>query len=465
MQAHRQQKRKYDMKKIISLALLAILTYSGTALGQTTQKITLQEAIEIALENNYQLKQAENNLELSESRIMSEYADFLPNLNAGMTGRRSTGNQFNNNTGDFVNRTLYSFGASINTGITIFGGFENINSLRSAEYSKVSSEESLKRAKESIIFSTATSYLNVLLSQELLEIAQSNLETSTQQLEQIKAQVEVGSRPAVDLYNQESAVATDELAVTNQENSLSISKLSLVRQLQIDPLGDYEFVIPEINLDDASTKDYDLKELVEEAIANRSDLLSEQASIRALEYQKAIAQSAILPSLSLSGGISSDANDATLDPISRENVQFTDQFFDRNIGTSLSLSLNIPIFNRLDRSTNIQNSKIQFKNAELAYENSELGVVQEVTQAHIDYISIVKQLEASNKALIASEKAFETQQERYNVGASTLIELSQAQANYVSAQSNSTQALYNLIFQEKLLDFYLGKLSGQLIEF
>ena len=67
--------------------------------------------------------------------------------------------------------------------------------------------------------------------------------------------------------------------------------------------------------------------------------------------------------------------------------------------------------------------------------------------------------------MFASEKAFETQQERYNVGASTLIELSQAQTNYVSAQSNYKQSIFNLIFQEKLLDFYLGKLSGDTIEF
>lgn len=453
------------MKKILSLSLILVLAYSTSTLGQTAEKITLQDAIRIALENNYQLKQAENNLELSESRIMSEYADFLPSLNGGMTGRRSTGNQFNNNTGDFVNRTLYSFGASLNTGITVFAGFENINSLRSAEQNKISSEESLKRAKESVVFTTATRYLQVLLNQQLLEIAQSNLETSTKQLEQIQAQVDVGSRPSVDLFNQESTVANDELSITNQENALSISKLSLIRQLQIDPLGEYEFVIPELSIDDVSTQDYNLEQLVEEAIATRSDLLSEQASIKSLEYQKAIARAAILPTVSMSGVISSDANDATLDPLTGEGALFSDQFFDRNVGTTLSLSLSFPIFNNLNRSTSIQNSKIQFKNAELAYQNTELGVIQEVTQAHIDYISVVKQLEASNKALIASEKAFETQQERYNVGASTLIELSQAQSTYVSAQSNYTQALYNLIFQEKLLDFYLGKLSGEDVEF
>ena len=74
-------------------------------------------------------------------------------------------------------------------------------------------------------------------------------------------------------------------------------------------------------------------------------------------------------------------------------------------------------------------------------------------------------MKSTEKSLFASEKAFETQQERYNVGASTLIELSQAQTNYVSAQSNYKQSIFNLIFQEKLLDFYLGKLSGDTIEF
>ena len=52
-----------------------------------------------------------------------------------------------------------------------------------------------------------------------------------------------------------------------------------------------------------------------------------------------------------------------------------------------------------------------------------------------------------------------------NVGASTFIELSVAQSTFISAKSDFTQAQYNLIFQEKLLDFYLGKLTGEDIEF
>ncbi len=88
-----------------------------------------------------------------------------------------------------------------------------------------------------------------------------------------------------------------------------------------------------------------------------------------------------------------------------------------------------------------------------------------MTQAYNDYSSYLQEFNAAEKSLIASEKAFETQQERYNVGASTLIELSQAQASYVEAQSNYTQSRYNLIFQEKLLDYYLGQFTGEDVEF
>lgn len=456
------------MKRILSLALLITTITTATTLGQAVQTITLQDAVQIALENNYLLKQAENNLDLAEKSIMNEYGDFLPSINGSLSGSRTTGQQFiferfNDGLDPFVDITSQSISGSLNLGIDIFSGFSNINSLRASQLTKLSREESLIRARESVIFNTATRYLQVLLSIELLEIAQENLETSRTQLEQVTAQVEVGSRPAVDQYNQEAQVANDELSVTQQENSLNLNRLTLIRQLQIDPLGNYEFVVPEIDGESAGNASYSLRTLINEALSGRSDIRSEEATIDAQKLQLQIAKGALLPSLRATAGISSRYSDQY--SVAGEDVNFSDQFFDQQVNRSLGLSLNIPIFNNWSRVYNIQSQQVQLKNAELALDNTKLQVIQEVTQAFNDYSSYVKQLDASEKSRVASEKAFETQQERYNVGASTLIELSQAQANFVSAQSNYTQALYNLIFQEKLLDFYLGKLSGETVEF
>lgn len=475
MQEHQQHQKITDMKKTIWIAAIAAIFSTGNALGQEVQTITLQDAIEIALDNNYLLKQAENNLGLAEESIKNEKADFLPSVSASLSGNRNSGQQFvfdrlNAGENPFVNITSQSISGNVNARITIFDGFNNILTLRSSEQNKLSREENLQREKENVIFNTATRFLQVILDKELLEIDKENLITSRKQLEQVQAQVEVGSRPAVDLYNQEAQVANDELSITQRENTLTLNKLLLIRQLQIDPLGVYDFVIPEIdeNQNFNEVSNYSLSELISEAITGRSDIRSEEANIRSLNYQLQLAQGALLPTVSASGSISSRYSDQYTIPSNTgisEGVSFGDQFFDQQVNKSLGFSVSIPLFQNYNRMYNIQSSKVQLKNAELSFENTKLQVIQEVTQAYNDYVSYLKQKEATEKSLFASEKAFETQQERYNVGASTLIELSQAQATYVTAQSNYTQAIFNLIFQEKLLDYYLGKLSGSEIEF
>lgn len=459
---------KGSMKRIFYL-LTCLLVIPIGAFAQTEQ-ITLQEAIDIALENNYLLKQAQNNLDLTEHNIRSEYADFLPSVSGRLSGSRTAGQQFifdrfSEGLDPFVNVTSEAVNGSVGADIIVFDGFNNINSLRASQQVQISREESLRRARENVIFNTASRYLQVLLDIQLLEIAEENLVTSQRQLEQVRAQVDVGSRPTVDLYNQEAQVANDELTLTQRKNSLNISELLLIRQLQIDPLGDYEFVIPDIsdNHEATTLAMYDLGNLIEQALMNRADIKSEVADINNLRYQLKIARGSLFPTISASASISSRYSDQY--SLAGDKVTFSDQFFDQQMNRSFGLSINIPIFNNWNRMYNIQNAKVQVKNAELSLENSRLQVIQEVTQAYNDYSSYLQEYAAAEKSLIASERAFETQQQRYNVGASTLIELSQAQASYVEAQSNYTQARYNLIFQEKLLDYYLGQFTGEDIEF
>lgn len=455
------------MKRILLLSgLFLIFLIQLTSAQDVARKITLEEAINIALQNNYQLKQAENNLDLAEKRITSEYADFLPSFSGSLSGNRQTGKQFIEENLSFDDVTTKSMSGSIRANLTIFDGFNNILSLRIGEEDKLSSEERLKRAEETVIFNTVSQYLQVLLNVQLLDIAKENLTTSQKQLEQIIAKVDVGSLPSVDRYNQEATVANNELSVTQRESSLELNKLLLIRQLQLDPLVKYEFEIPEIDdltVEAATSVKYDLKSLINSALMNRSDLKSELSNIKILEYQVQLSKGSLYPSLSANAGISTGYSDKY--SFMGEKVDFGDQFFDQRINRSIGLSLNLPIFSNWDRMYSIQTSQINLKNAQLGLENTRLGIIQEVAQAQNDYISLAKQYEASGKVLIASEKAYEIQSERYNVGASTLIELSQAQTTYVTAQSDRTQALYNLIFQGKLLDYYLGKLTGDEIRF
>lgn len=450
----------------IVLFLFGVISYAG---AQAPQIITLQQAIDLALENNPALRQAENNILIQDANVRSAQMDFLPNLNAGFNGQRRTGRQFVQETLQFDDFTTNTMGGSISTNVVIFDGLRNIYSLRASQSARLSAEEMLERQRENVIFSTAVAYLNVILGEELLNIAIENLESSRQQLEQIEAQVEVGMRPLVDLYNQEALVARNEFEIVQQENSLNINKLNLIRIMAIDPLQEYDFEIPEIREQSLVMQDFSLNELVAAAMANRRDLRSTEIQITNASQNLRIARGAYLPTVSLSGSLSSGYSDqfreTTLDPngnLQRQTVGFFDQFTDRNRSREVGFNVQIPIFNRYNTTRQVQLSQIQYKNAVIELETKQLEVFQEVRQAYNDYIAAAKQLETTERSMIAATKAFETEQERFRVGASTLIELTRAQAEFVSASSNRVQSVYRFVFQEKLLEYYLGRISTEI---
>lgn len=439
------------MQKILLISFLLFVPF--LSYGQTT--VTLEEAIQLALENNYQLKQSLNNLDLAEYQTQSAKADFLPSLSANFNGARGVGRQFIEEELAFEDRTTYRLNGGLNASIDIFSGFRNIANLRATEANELSQEEFYQRLRETITFDTASRYLNVMVNQELLRIAESNLEASSSQLEQIEAQVEVGSRPTVDLYNQEAIVANDELAVIQQQNALSVSKAQLIRIMQEETIEDVEVSMEEVDEANLFPSEYSLNEMLEVALQNRSDIRAQEYEIEVNRQDIRIARANSLPSLSASAGISS----AYFRDASSLNVPFSDQFFDQRISRSFGINLSIPIFNNLNNRTNLQSSQIQLRNSQLELQNIRFQVSEEVRQAYNDYQSLVQELESTEKALIAAERAFETEQQRYEVGSTTLIELNQANANFVSAQSERVQTIYNFIFQEKLLDYFIGQLD------
>jgi outer membrane protein len=446
------------MQKLLLTILLFLLPILGVA---QSQSMTIEEAIQTALDNNYQLKQAENTRDLADTRVRSAQADFLPSLNASFSGSRNVGRQFVQEDLSFEDRTTYGLSGGLNANITIFDGFSNISNLRAARADQESEQLSFQRLKESIMFDTASRFLEVVLNQELLKIAESNLEASTSQLERITAQVEVGSRPTVDQYNQESVVANDELAVIQRENALEVSMGRLVRIMQDETINEVDPVMPTVDEMALMPLDLNLQEMISAAMEQRSDIRAQEYNIESNFQNYRIARGQHLPTISASAGMNGSWSDQLLDPITGEAVTFRDQFFDQNVRRNLGFSIQIPIFNRWNTRTNIESARVQLRNSELAMENVQFQVTEEVRQAYNDYQSVVKELESTEKALIAAERAYETEQQRYEVGSSTLIELNQANANFVQAQSNRIQAVYNFVFQEKLLDFYIGQLDNE----
>jgi len=107
----------------------------------------------------------------------------------------------------------------------------------------------------------------------------------------------------------------------------------------------------------------------------------------------------------------------------------------------------------------MQRAQISLNNAKLDLDNLQHAIALDVRQAYLDYLRDEKSVEVSAIQLQSAEQALEAEQERYNVGASTLVELSQARAGYVSALSTHSSARFNLLFRKRLIEYHVGVLD------
>jgi len=143
----------------------------------------------------------------------------------------------------------------------------------------------------------------------------------------------------------------------------------------------------------------------------------------------------------------------------RLQSSFGDQVFDQRRTESIGFNLSIPIFDRLQTRNQVQQARVQRDNARITLEGNRQNVAIQVREAYLDYGNAQKRLDVTAVQERAAERALEATQERYNVGSATLVELTQAQADFVSAASDRVQARYELVFQQRLIDYYVGVLN------
>ncbi len=449
----------------ICLGLVLFLLSPAETTAQS-QRITFDDAVSIALDRNVELKKAENDVSLQRRVVAREKADFLPNLNISARPSRSWGLTFDQTSLRLVSQTsdFLSLGAS--SSINLFNGFGDVASLREAQHTLTSNSLTFERQQQTVFFNVIQSYLQVLLDGERVVIRQEDVEAQMQQLRRIEEFTRVGSRPVSDLYQQQANVANSELQLLEAEQALQLSKVRLIQVLELDPMGDYEFDAPSRDELDLSASAYDLESLLRGAFEARKDLTALDETILAADQGIRIAKSNRYPSLTLSGGggtsYSSLREEPLLDPlgnfIGTRRIPFGDQLTDNRSG-SVTLSLNVPVFNRLLTRTGIEQAKVRYSNLSLDRQNLQQNIALEVRQSYLDYLTSVKRLDVTEKQLRASRQAEQVERERYDIGASTLVELTQARATLVDSESQRAQAVYQFIFQQKVIEYYLGTLN------
>lgn len=442
------------MNRVAVAALLAVtgIAAGRSALADGARIITYDEAIRIALEQNVNLRQTKNTAALGDISVQQARNQFLPDLGFSAEAGQSFGRSFSESVGGTIDTDAHSANFNVNSGVTVFDGFANVAALREARLAGKADHLDVQRGQETVVFTVATEYLVLVQQQEQLRVQRENLTAQTDLEQQVQTYVDAGARTIADLYQQQASVAGARLALVQAERAVELAKVDLIGALQLDPRGAYEFEPPEAEAISAAGDRPALPTLMDQAFAQRADLVAVQARVGAADQAVRVAKGGFWPTVSLNAGYGTSYNSAA-------PAAFSDQL-DQRSGGAVGVSLSIPIFDRGNVRSDARRAEIAADNARIDLEALQNDVGVQVRRAYLDFRSAEEQLSAAQAQQKAATLSLEAITDRYSAGAATLVEVSAARAIQVQAASSVVSARYGTLFQRTLLDYYVGNLNA-----
>ncbi|MFT4738268.1 MAG: outer membrane protein [Cyclobacteriaceae bacterium] len=469
------------MKKYIFLFTLVIGSFWSEA--QNPRVLTLQECVEIALENNLTVKRGALSLENAKIDNTQARANQLPNLNLGTNYGLNWGRSIDPTTNDFINQQITFSGLNGSSNVVLFNGFRLANSVKQSRVNMEATEYDLERVKNDVTINIVTFYLNVIFNKELLDNAQYQLQTTEEQFARTKKLVELGSLPLTNELDLASQVATNEVNYINAQNNLQLAVLSLKQAMLIPASEEIEIFIPELDMENAEELDASPQEVYDVAYQNMPEIKSASLGLENAAFGIKIARAGALPSLSLGGSFSTNYSDAfaravqtgttqvgqevsfngttgtiffTQPTFDRETIGFNDQL-QQNLSRSLGLNLSLPVFNRFSSRSQIQRAKIALQQAEITAQETENTLRQQIESAYNDAQAAAKTYQASMKQVSALEEANRAVESQYSLGAANFTDYQVANNNLFRAKSDLVRAKFDFIFKKKIVEFYQGK--------
>lgn len=443
------------MNRFYSIGLL-FGVFFGVISGSTVsaqEVITIQQAIDNTLKNNLQVKQSQFSESLNEVNLQQSKAALYPNLNASINQNLGWGrNQVAS--GLYQNTQNYNLNAGASSSVDLFNGFSKINQIKQNKALIEVGKTNTEKIKNDLILSVITSYMQILFNKDYLKAVQQQLEVAKQQLNQQQQLLDVGNKTLADVSQAKSQVASAELNVTDAENALAISYLTLAQLMDIPSATVYQVQAPLIDSFKQPSAKYNAEEVYQTALAQFPDIKLSNANTRAAELGVEVAKGNLYPRLSFSGSYGTSY-------FYSENPLINNETFEKqlkdNVSKGIGLSLTIPIFNGLSAKSSVKRAKINLMQTQTQEQLTKNNLNKVIYQAVADLRAAESKYESTTNAFAAQKDAFYVIEQRYNVGLANSVEYSTAQTNRNKAEIDMIQAKYDLLFKSKVIDYYLGK--------
>ncbi|MDR0660640.1 MAG: TolC family protein [Prevotellaceae bacterium] len=433
------------MKKKISLAILAILATTGI---HAQEAWSLGDCISYAITNNIQIKRQELNAIQEKNSLLQSKLNLLPSISGSGSYGINWGRSLDITTNQYVETRNQSANLSASASATLFAGLQKQNAIKRNELNYQAATQDVEKLRNDISLNIAGAYLQILLDEERLLIAEEQLKTTTEQLAKTKILVDAGSVTMSAYLDLQAQRATEEVEVVVAKNNIAVSYLNLKQLLDIQTDDSFKIENPEIEVLPEVRRISDVNQIFEQNSALRPEVKSAEYRLLSARKQLSIAKGADYPGLSIGGGFTTQYSEAAPN-------SFSDQIRN-NYYYNFSLRLSVPIFNGWQTRTAIRNTKLNVRNAELQLQQTKNNLYKEIQQAEVDAEAALQRYHASQKNVTALQESFRYVEQKFNVGMVNTTDYNIAKKNLARAQSELAQSKYQFIFQSKILDFYQG---------
>ncbi|MDT0559029.1 TolC family protein [Ichthyenterobacterium sp. W332] len=448
----------------LKYSLIATTSFVGNPKEIVTDKTyTLVSVMQEAIAKNLELQTIEKDISLTEKDVQLAKSDYLPNVTAGGTGSYvdpklaevSNGQSPEITTSGNVTlqQTIYSEAANANISIQ--------KSLRDAQQENYNSEAL------NTVFNTATAYFTALILKTNLSIQNQNLELTKYNLKIATENYEAGQSGKSDVLRFKSEMAQNTQQMVEAINQLE-QAYYVLNQLLNNPIDTkidveeaelQEGIFSNYNyeqlgqfLDDPTLRQPFVKFLIQEAMANAPELKALDYNLKATERsERLFGVGRFLPTVALQGQYNYEFSRSGAGSSFPANFPaFPDGYY------SVGLNVSIPIFNQNKQHLNKQIASIQKEQLEISRDNIELSIEKNINDAVLDLVNQISNIQLSKVFEETAKEALDLTQTSYANGAVNIVQLLDAQNNYVQAQQASANATYNYLQSSMQLERSLG---------
>ncbi len=443
------------MKRLIFFILTFSVVGHFLNLNAQEKEWTLRQCIDYACENNLQLRQADVEVMRNENLLKKSKLAFIPNFNAYVNDNLNWGRSVDLKDLTILNNTFsQNVSGSIGASIYLLDGLSKHFNLKSSAMAKEISIRNVEKLKYELAVQIARAYLQVLLSDKLLESSKANLISITQQRDRTKILYEAGSQPYSAFLDMESQVASERSRVVSSSADLRKNMLNLMQLLDLQYEKKVKIAIPDSSVLAEYVSRYEVQnsdELYQAAVALPSIRMAE-LSLEKSKVDLKAAKGKYYPTISMSASYGSYFS-TTAQGRDGKSYPYYDQI-NNNINPTLGFSLTIPIFNGWNVACNVRNARLNVKNQEIELEINHQNLYKDIQQAVADAESFYEKLMASKVNMDSMEETLKFTEGKFNAGALNSTDYIVARTKCAAAQSEYYQSLYQFVFQLKIIDFY-----------